>query len=107
MTAVVSSPAAWQEERRAQRLAGTTLGFVPTMGALHDGHRSLVRRSKAENDRTLVSVFVNPTQFNDARDLANYPRVLDEDLRVLREEGADFVLVPDEPSLYRDGYRYR
>ena len=97
----------WREERLAQVRAGVTLGFVPTMGALHEGHRSLVRRSRAENDRTLVSIFVNPTQFNDAHDLANYPRVLDEDLRVLREEGADCVLAPGEQAMYPDGYAYR
>ena len=107
MTAVFESPAVWREERLAQVRAGVTLGFVPTMGALHEGHRSLVRRSRAENDRTLVSIFVNPTQFNDAHDLANYPRVLDEDLRVLREEGADCVLAPGEQAMYPDGYAYR
>jgi pantoate--beta-alanine ligase len=77
------------------------------MGALHEGHLSLVRRSRAENDRTLVSIFVNPTQFDDRSDLERYPRTLDEDLEVLRREGADFVLVPDEKVLYPDSYAYR
>jgi pantoate--beta-alanine ligase len=77
------------------------------MGALHDGHLSLVRRSRAENDRTLVTIFVNPTQFDDPKDLSAYPRPLDEDLALLQAEGTDFVLVPAAPDLYPDGYRYR
>jgi pantoate--beta-alanine ligase len=77
------------------------------MGALHDGHLSLVRRSRAENDLTLVSIFVNPTQFNDPADLVRYPRTLDADLEMLRAEGTDFVFVPREADLYLDGYRYR
>jgi pantoate--beta-alanine ligase len=98
---------AWRDERRRQARAGLTLGVVPTMGALHDGHLSLVRRSRAENDRTLVTIFVNPTQFDDPKDLSAYPRTLDEDLALLEAEGTDFVLVPAAPDLYPDGYRYR
>jgi pantoate--beta-alanine ligase len=104
---VFENLAAWRTERAGQVRAGRTLGFVPTMGALHEGHMSLVRRSRAENDRTLVSIFVNPTQFDDACDLAAYPRPLNEDLALLRGEGADFVILPDEAQLYPDGYRYR
>jgi pantoate--beta-alanine ligase len=77
------------------------------MGALHEGHLSLVRRSRSENDRTLVSIFVNPTQFDDQADLARYPRVLDADLAALRTEGADYILLPRADDLYRDGFRYR
>ena len=77
------------------------------MGALHEGHLSLVRRSRAENDRTVVSIFVNPTQFDDHTDLAQYPRTLEADLGTLRGEGANFVFLPREPDLYPDGYRYR
>ena len=77
------------------------------MGALHDGHLSLVRRSRAENDRTLVSIFVNPTQFDDPRDLAGYPRTSEADLAMLRAAGADFLLTPSAADLYPDGYRYR
>jgi pantoate--beta-alanine ligase len=107
VTSVVTTLDDWQRERRAQRARGITLGFVPTMGALHDGHRSLVSRSRAENDRTLVSIFVNPTQFDDGGDLAQYPRTLEEDLRMLREEGVEHVLVPEGTSLYPDEFRYR
>jgi len=102
-----SDLSAWRDERRRQARAGLTLGVVPTMGALHDGHLSLVRRSRAENDRTLVTIFVNPTQFDDQKDLSAYPRPLDEDLALLQAEGTDFVLVPAAPDLYPDGYRYR
>src|SRR3990172_6273659 len=77
------------------------------MGALHEGHLSLVRRSRAENDRTLVSIFVNPTQFDDPADLAQYPRTLQHDLTLLEGEGAEFVLVPDQTQLYEDAFRYR
>jgi len=107
VTHVFTSVSEWRTERVAQIRAGVTLGFVPTMGALHEGHLSLVRRSRAENDRTLVSIFVNPTQFDDAADLARYPRTLDDDLRLLRDEGAEYVLVPDQDALYTDGFRYR
>jgi pantoate--beta-alanine ligase len=107
VTTVFESPSAWRLERLAQIRAGLTLGFVPTMGALHEGHLSLVRRSRAENDRTLVSIFVNPTQFDDATDLAQYPRRLEDDLMQLRGEGTEFVLVPSERDLYGDGFRYR
>ncbi|MBQ5645416.1 MAG: pantoate--beta-alanine ligase, partial [Bacteroidaceae bacterium] len=67
---------------------GKSVGFVPTMGALHAGHASLVKRSVAENDVTVVSVFVNPTQFNDKNDLKNYPRTLDADCVLLESVGA-------------------
>ncbi|MEP6917398.1 MAG: pantoate--beta-alanine ligase [Acidobacteriota bacterium] len=107
MTAVFESPSAWRPARRAQIRGGVTLGFVPTMGALHEGHLSLVRRSRAENARTLVSIFVNPTQFDDPRDLAQYPRTLERDLAILREEQVDFVLLPADAQLYTDGYHYR
>jgi pantoate--beta-alanine ligase len=107
MTKAFESISAWRSELMAQRHAGATLGFVPTMGALHDGHLSLVRRSRAENDRTLVSIFVNATQFEDAADLAAYPRALEADLAMLGGEGVDFVLVPSHPDIYRDSYRYR
>ena len=107
MMTVFETPSAWRGERRAHLRTGQTLGFVPTMGALHEGHMSLVRRSRAENDRTLVSIFVNPTQFDEPADLAQYPRTLEADLATLRAEGADFVFLPREPDLYPDGYRYR
>ncbi|MGH7552484.1 MAG: pantoate--beta-alanine ligase [Longimicrobiales bacterium] len=107
MMGILEDPIAWRSERRAQTQAMLTLGFVPTMGALHEGHLSLVRRSRSENDRTLVSIFVNPTQFDDPSDLARYPRTLDSDLAALRAEETDFVFLPRAADLYADGYRYR
>jgi pantoate--beta-alanine ligase len=107
VTGVFRTPSAWRAERTAQQRAGLTLGFVPTMGALHEGHLSLVERSRAENDRTLVSVFVNPTQFDDPSDYAQYPRTLDEDLAMLAQAGVDAVIVPTREALYPDHYCYR
>jgi pantoate--beta-alanine ligase len=103
---IVETPAAWREQF-ARIPRASTLGFVPTMGALHEGHLSLVRRSRAENDLTLVSIFVNPTQFDDPADLTAYPRTLDDDLSLLGAEGTNFVFLPREKDLYPDGYRYR
>ncbi len=79
---------------------GKTVGLVPTMGALHEGHASLVRKSVGDNDVTVVSVFVNPTQFNDKNDLKNYPRNLDADCQLLEECGADYVLAPSVEEMY-------
>src|SRR5574344_172130 len=83
-----------------ERKAGHNVGLVPTMGALHEGHASLVRRSVAENDVTVVSVFVNPTQFNDKNDLKNYPRTLEADCKLLEDCGAQYVLAPSVKEMY-------
>ena len=82
------------------RKQGKEIGLVPTMGALHEGHASLVRRSVKENGITVVSVFVNPTQFNDKNDLKNYPRDLEADCRLLESCGADYVLAPEVEEMY-------
>lgn len=76
------------------------IGFVPTMGALHAGHRSLVERARRENEVVVVSVFVNPTQFNDKNDLKHYPRTPEADAKVLEEAGADLVLMPSVEEIY-------
>lgn len=76
------------------------VGFVPTMGALHAGHRSLVERARKECQTVVVSVFVNPTQFNDKTDLRNYPRTPEEDLALLTEAGADIVFMPSVEEIY-------
>lgn len=83
-----------------ERKQGKKVGLVPTMGALHEGHASLVRRSVSENEVTVVSVFVNPTQFNDKNDLKNYPRNLKADCELLESCGADYVLAPEVDEMY-------
>lgn len=84
----------------ALRSEGKSIGLVPTMGALHAGHRSLVDRSVKENDVTVVSVFVNPTQFNNAHDLATYPRTEEADCKLLEQAGADYAFVPTVEEMY-------
>ncbi len=79
---------------------GKKIGLVPTMGALHEGHASLVKRSVEQNDVTVVSVFVNPTQFNDKNDLKNYPRTLEADCELLEKIGADYVFSPSVEEMY-------
>lgn len=85
---------------RAAREEGKTVGLVPTMGALHGGHASLIRRSVAENDITVVSVFVNPTQFNDKNDLTNYPRTLEADCALIESIGGTYVFAPTVEEVY-------
>jgi len=96
-------------EFRSQRakLVTGSLGFVPTMGALHAGHASLIKRSVAECDKTLLTIYVNPTQFNKAADLDAYPETLDADLALAEELGVDIVLLPTYEEIYPDGYRYQ
>lgn len=86
---------------------GLKIGFVPTMGALHDGHASLVRRSVEENDRTVVSIYVNPTQFGAGEDLDTYPRTLEKDSEILQAAGADYIFAPDDSIMYPGGKEQR
>ncbi len=97
---VFNKIAALQNALFDDRKAGKSVGLVPTMGALHEGHASLVRRSVEENDVTVVSVFLNPTQFNDKGDLDRYPRTLDADCQLLESIGADYVLAPSVEEMY-------
>src|SRR5271163_3189767 len=97
--------AAWRTRRRA--INGRSIGFVPTMGALHRGHASLVERCRAENQIVVVSIFVNPTQFNDPKDLKKYPRTVYQDLALLKGLGVDEVLAPPPADFYPHGYRYK
>ena len=89
-----------QHELFEARKQGKSIGLVPTMGALHEGHASLVRRAVLENDLTVVSVFVNPTQFNDKSDLQSYPRNLNADCKLLESCGADYVFAPTVEEMY-------
>ena len=83
------------------------LGFIPTMGALHKGHASLVKKSLTQNDLSLCSIFVNPTQFNNNADLKSYPNRLEEDLRLLNEIGCDLVFTPSIAEIYPDGLPHK
>lgn len=83
---------------------GRTLGFVPTMGYLHEGHLSLIRKAKEENDRVVVSIFVNPIQFGTGEDFKTYPRDLERDSRLAESAGADVIFAPDECEMYPEGF---
>lgn len=97
---VVSTINALQQEVLKQKKVHRSVGFVPTMGALHAGHLSLLRRARSQTDFSLVSIFVNPKQFNDSEDLKRYPRPLDKDLAKLEEAGCDMVFTPAEKEVY-------
>mgnify|MGYP001010920228 CR=1 FL=1 len=107
MTKIIKSVLEWKNVHSSNKLFRKSLGFVPTMGALHDGHVSLFRKSIEENECTVVSIFVNPTQFNDPDDLQNYPRVIEEDLKILEASGVDYLFYPAYKEIYNDSYRYR
>ena len=88
---------------RGWRVDGFSIGLVPTMGALHAGHMSLVEAARRENDRVVVSVFVNPIQFGPGEDLARYPRSPERDLSMLRAAGVDAIYKPSVPDMYPPG----
>jgi pantoate--beta-alanine ligase len=90
-----------------QTLAGRSIGFVPTMGALHRGHAALLDRCRRENEVVVASIFVNPTQFNNPQDLERYPRTIENDLALLERLGTDEVILPRAADLYPHGYRFR
>lgn len=96
------SMAAWSERLRRE---GVTIGFVPTMGALHDGHRSLIRAARLRCDALVVSIFVNPTQFSPTEDLSAYPRPIAHDRALCREEGVDVCFEPTAQTMYPEGFQ--
>ncbi len=101
---ITKSLQAWRDLRRD---IDGSVGFVPTMGALHAGHAALIEQSVAENDVTVLSIYVNPTQFNNAEDLDNYPCTLEADLQLAKRLGVQHVLLPRYREIYPDGFRYR
>jgi len=107
MNALIESLQSWFDYRDDVKSSGLTLGFVPTMGALHEGHLELIRRARRETDCVVVSVFLNPTQFNDPKDYEKYPKTLDRDRELAADAGADVVFAPAKEDLYPDGFRYR
>lgn len=107
MTVVIKSVEEWRRIRNSESFANISLGFVPTMGALHKGHESLIAKSVKENDKTVVSIYVNPTQFNDPQDLQNYPKTFEKDFEMLRKNNVDYLFFPQYADLYLDNYAYR
>ena len=103
MMKLIRNPKKLQVILERERRKGKRVGFVPTMGALHEGHLSLVRAANRENDITVASIFVNPTQFGPKEDLARYPRPVRRDLNFLRAEKVDFVLMPSVEAMYPEG----
>jgi pantoate--beta-alanine ligase len=89
------------------KISGKSVGFVPTMGALHEGHLSLIQSSKKENEITVASIFVNPLQFNNSSDLAHYPRTLDQDIEKLKKVGCDLLFFPSEQEIYKETPRIK
>jgi len=97
---IIRIPRIMQNTSRGYMLSGKTVGFVPTMGALHEGHLSLVKRARQENDVIVVSVFVNPIQFGPTEDFEKYPRDIDGDTERLQRQGVDIVFMPEISSMY-------
>ncbi|WP_333711848.1 pantoate--beta-alanine ligase [Yoonia sp.] len=101
---IVRSLSDLRARTKAWQRADETIGVVPTMGALHQGHLSLARAAREKCDRVIVTIFVNPKQFNDPKDLENYPRTEQEDARKLESLGVDLIYVPDPDQIYPDGF---
>jgi pantoate--beta-alanine ligase len=106
MPQIIHTVAEWQALREVYRAEGRSVGFVPTMGALHEGHLSLCRRARRDHAIVLVSIFVNPTQFDEAQDFEKYPRTMESDGRTLDTVGVDVVFAPHVTEMYPNGFRY-
>ncbi len=107
MLKIIKSVQEWKKILSTLDKANKSIGFVPTMGALHSGHRSLILKSVKENDITVTSIFINPTQFNNPDDLKNYPKTLKNDIRLLTEANTDYLFLPDTKDMYLKGYNYK
>ncbi len=103
MTTIITQVEKWKIINKKNK----SIGFVPTMGALHAGHLSLIKKSNAENDITLVSIFVNPTQFDEPKDFESYPQTWEEDLKKLKKLKVDYLLHPSYEELYPHQYRFK
>lgn len=102
----ILSPHELQSKCLSLKASGKTIGFVPTMGALHEGHLALIRAAKSASDVVVVSIFVNPTQFNNLQDFVNYPNTLRADFELLKQEGVDIAFTPDSEEMYADGKKF-
>lgn len=102
---IIRSPAAMTAWSEGLRREGVTIGFVPTMGALHEGHRALIRDARLRCDALVVSIFVNPTQFGPREDLAKYPRPISQDRAICRQEGVDVCFEPTAEAMYPAGFQ--
>ena len=101
---IISSVSEMQSYADSLRKKGMTIGFVPTMGALHEGHISLLRKSIDSSDKTILSIFVNPTQFSPSEDFGKYPRDFDKDEKLAEELGVDIIFYPAKEAIYPNGY---
>lgn len=102
---IITKPSSLQREIKKSKKQGKRIGFVPTMGAMHEGHLSLIRRARRENEIVVVSIFVNPIQFGPKEDYARYPRDLNRDAQLCREEKTDIIFYPDIKEMYPPGYK--
>lgn len=100
---IITTPADFIEWRNENQ---KSLGFVPTMGALHLGHEELLKNARTKNELVVLSIFVNPTQFNDKKDLQNYPKTWEQDLEIAKKNGVDVIFHPAFESIYPDNYSY-
>lgn len=107
MTQIIKTVKEWKELCDSENISATELGFVPTMGALHQGHASLIKKSVSENHRTVVSVFVNPTQFNNPDDLQKYPKTFENDFKIIEDLKVDYLFFPEYEELYPDNFSYQ
>lgn len=103
---VVQSLAEWRKLRSGSEFSNKTIGLVPTMGALHAGHEELLRRAAKANDLVVMTLFVNPAQFNDPKDLEKYPHDLHKDTAIAAANGVHYILAPDPAEVYADQYHY-
>ena len=108
-TKIIYSPTELRSEIQAHKSQNPALniGFVPTMGALHHGHQALLQKARLENDLCILSIFVNPTQFNDKEDLKKYPKPWESDLAMAQKIGVDLIFAPEFSQMYPDDYRYQ
>ena len=102
---VINSIKEWQQIKKT--LNNITIGFVPTMGNLHHGHSSLMERSVSDNNLTILTIYINPTQFNHKEDLANYPKTLEKDQILAKNLGVDYLILPSYEEIYPDNYNFR